>query len=155
MRRLELRAGKFGMADFFDLNDSGSDSHSQFMNWTVDNNGAYDYAADTRGYTVGAKPNTRPELGLAIRRRVDAQSGERPHLDRNLRRSRAENVELKFVLTLVWGSCHNVAPVVVRESLQHGPIPARPSMTSWRAKRRVRKSRAHALQTTVKYGFGV
>ncbi len=53
VRRLELRAGKFGMADFFDLNDSGSDSHSQFMNWTVDNNGAYDYAADTRGYTVG------------------------------------------------------------------------------------------------------
>jgi hypothetical protein len=53
VRRLELRAGKFGMADFFDLNDSGSDSHSQFTNWTVDNNGAYDYAADTRGYTVG------------------------------------------------------------------------------------------------------
>ena len=23
------------------------------MNWTVDNNGAWDYAADTRGYTVG------------------------------------------------------------------------------------------------------
>ena len=23
------------------------------MNWTVDNNGAYDYAADTRGYTYG------------------------------------------------------------------------------------------------------
>jgi len=32
----------------------GSDSHLQFMNWTVDNNGAWDYAADTRGYTVGA-----------------------------------------------------------------------------------------------------
>jgi len=23
------------------------------MNWSVDNNGAWDYAADTRGYTVG------------------------------------------------------------------------------------------------------
>jgi high affinity Mn2+ porin len=31
----------------------GSDTHFQFTNWTVDNNGAYDYAADTRGYTVG------------------------------------------------------------------------------------------------------
>jgi hypothetical protein len=49
VRRLELRAGKFAMADFFDLNGIGSDSHSQFLNWTVDNNGAYDYAADTRG----------------------------------------------------------------------------------------------------------
>ena len=33
---------------------SGSDSHLQFTNWTVDNNGAYDYAADTRGYTYAA-----------------------------------------------------------------------------------------------------
>ncbi len=24
------------------------------MNWAIDNNGAYDYAADTRGYTPGA-----------------------------------------------------------------------------------------------------
>ena len=53
-RRIELRAGKLGMADFFDVNTVGSDSHLQFTNWTVDNNGAYDYAADTRGYTYAA-----------------------------------------------------------------------------------------------------
>jgi high affinity Mn2+ porin len=52
-RRLEIRFGKFGMPDFFDLNSVGSDTHFQFMNWSVDNNGAWDYAADTRGYTVG------------------------------------------------------------------------------------------------------
>src|SRR5262249_43404751 len=54
VRRLELRVGKFGTADFFDTNSVGSDSHLQFLNWTIDNNGAYDYAADTRGYTYGA-----------------------------------------------------------------------------------------------------
>ena len=53
-RRLEIRVGKFSMPDFFDQNSAGSDTHLQFLNWTVDNNGAYDYAADTRGYTVGA-----------------------------------------------------------------------------------------------------
>ncbi len=53
VRRFELRAGKMTLPDVFDLNDVGSDSHLQFMNWTVDNNGAWDYAADTRGYTVG------------------------------------------------------------------------------------------------------
>jgi hypothetical protein len=53
-RRLEIRVGKFSMVDFFDLNSVGSDTHLQFTNWTVNNNGAYDYAADTRGYTVGA-----------------------------------------------------------------------------------------------------
>lgn len=52
-RRIEFRVGKFTLPDFFDVNDVGSDSHLQFLNWTVDNNGAWDYAADTRGYTVG------------------------------------------------------------------------------------------------------
>jgi high affinity Mn2+ porin len=53
-RRLEIRLGKFSLPDFFDQNSVGSDTHFQFTNWSVDNNGAWDYAADTRGYTVGA-----------------------------------------------------------------------------------------------------
>ncbi len=53
-RRIEFRIGKMTLPDFFDVNSVGSDSHLQFMNWTVDNNGAWDYAADTRGYSVGA-----------------------------------------------------------------------------------------------------
>jgi hypothetical protein len=52
-RRLEIRFGKFSMPDFFDVNSVGTDTHLRFMNWSVDNNGAWDYAADTRGYTVG------------------------------------------------------------------------------------------------------
>ncbi len=52
-RRLEIRFGKFSMPDFFDVNSVGSDTHLQFTNWSIDNNGAWDYAADTRGYTVG------------------------------------------------------------------------------------------------------
>src|SRR6201996_3179904 len=51
VRRLELRLGKMSMPDVFDINEVLSDSHLQFTNWTVDNNGAWDYAADTRGYT--------------------------------------------------------------------------------------------------------
>jgi hypothetical protein len=52
-RRLEVRFGKFSLPDFFDANSVGSDTHFQFNNWTIDNNGAWDYAADTRGYTIG------------------------------------------------------------------------------------------------------
>jgi high affinity Mn2+ porin len=52
-RRLEIRFGKFSMPDFFDVNSVGTDTHFQFSNWSVDQNGAWDYAADTRGYTVG------------------------------------------------------------------------------------------------------
>lgn len=52
-RRFEVRAGKMGANDTIDQNEVASDSHLQFLNWTVDDNGAWDYAADTRGYTVG------------------------------------------------------------------------------------------------------
>jgi len=31
------------LPDFFDVNSVGSDSHLQFTNWTIDNNGAWDY----------------------------------------------------------------------------------------------------------------
>ncbi|MDE1175412.1 MAG: carbohydrate porin [Edaphobacter sp.] len=53
-RRIELHIGKMSLPDYIDLNTIGSDSHLQFLNWTVDNNGAWDYAADTRGYTYAA-----------------------------------------------------------------------------------------------------
>ncbi len=51
-RRFEIRIGKMTLPDTFDVNSVGSDSHLQFTNWTIVNNGAWDYAADTRGYTV-------------------------------------------------------------------------------------------------------
>ncbi len=53
VRRFEVRVGKMSLPDVLDLNSVGTDSHLQFTNWTIDNNGAWDYAADTRGYTVG------------------------------------------------------------------------------------------------------
>jgi hypothetical protein len=53
-RRFELHLGKMSLPDYLDVNSIGSDSHLQFLNWTVDNNGAWDYAADTRGYTYAA-----------------------------------------------------------------------------------------------------
>ena len=52
VRRFEIRVGKMTLPDSFDVNSVGTDSHLQFTNWTIDNNGAWDYAADTRGYTV-------------------------------------------------------------------------------------------------------
>jgi high affinity Mn2+ porin len=53
-RRIELYFGKFSLADFFDQNDYAGSDHSQFLNWTTDQNGAWDYAANTPGYTYGA-----------------------------------------------------------------------------------------------------
>jgi high affinity Mn2+ porin len=45
--------GKFGIADYFDNNDYTHDPRTQFLNWSLMNSGAWDYPADTRGYTWG------------------------------------------------------------------------------------------------------
>ena len=39
VKSLSIRFGKFAIADFFDNNIGGTDSHYQFLNWAVDNNG--------------------------------------------------------------------------------------------------------------------
>lgn len=51
VRRLEFWVGRMSLPDLLDLNSVGTDSHLQFLNWSIDNNGAWDYAANTRGYT--------------------------------------------------------------------------------------------------------
>ena len=48
-----ITAGKFGLADFFDNNSFSHDPRSQFMNWSLMSNGAWDYPANTRGYVFG------------------------------------------------------------------------------------------------------
>jgi high affinity Mn2+ porin len=69
--RLGINLGKFGLADFFDNNSVSHDPRSDFMNWALMNNGAYDYAANTRGYTYGLvveyiKPGWALRFGTAL-----------------------------------------------------------------------------------------
>jgi high affinity Mn2+ porin len=96
-RRLELRFGKMGVNDFFDSNDAGTDSHLQFLNWTVDNNGAYDYAADTRGYTIGllAEYHDR-NWAFRFEEALMPRVANGIDLQWNLRKARAENFELEL-----------------------------------------------------------
>ncbi len=42
--------GKVCLADYFDQNTYSHDPRSQFMNWGLMSNGAWDYPANTRGY---------------------------------------------------------------------------------------------------------
>jgi len=101
-RRLEFRIGKFSGADFFDVNSVGSDSHLQFMNWTVDNNGAYDYAANTRGYTYGAIFDFEDRnWGVRFGEMLMPKVANGDQLDANLARARAENIEFEFRPTLL------------------------------------------------------
>ncbi len=49
-----LTAGKFSAVDLFDTNRYAHDPRSDFINWAVIESGAYDYAADSWGYSYGA-----------------------------------------------------------------------------------------------------
>ncbi len=49
-----LTLGKFSVPDVFDNNRFAHDPRADFTNWTVIDGGAFDYAADAWGYTVGA-----------------------------------------------------------------------------------------------------
>jgi high affinity Mn2+ porin len=51
--RYTITAGRFTLTDFFDNNRYSHDPRTQFIGWAVMFNGAWDYPADTRGYTWG------------------------------------------------------------------------------------------------------
>lgn len=63
--RVVITAGRIGLNDIFDTNSYANSPRTQFMNWALINNAAYDYAADTRGYTRGiAVEYIQPEWAL-------------------------------------------------------------------------------------------
>jgi high affinity Mn2+ porin len=102
-RRLEVRLGKFTMPDFLDVNSYGDDSHLQFLNWTVDNNGAYDYAANTRGYTDGLILEYDDHWWtIRFAETLMPKVANGIHLDADIARARAENLELEARGNLLW-----------------------------------------------------
>jgi high affinity Mn2+ porin len=159
-RRLELRFGKMSLVDFFDLNTYGTDTNFQFMNWAVDNNGAYDYAADTRGFTFAAMVEYHDRnFVLRFAEALMPKVANGIHLDADLSRARAENIELELhgrvigkqagvVRLLSYVNHANMGDYMqqinkwkAQQAADPGAAPAVPSITD------------HPLQTTVKYGF--
>lgn len=153
-RRLEFRAGKLTLPDFFDVNSVGSDSHLQFMNWTVDNNGAWDYAADTRGYTVGGIAEY-DDRAWTIRYGLFAMPTVANGIDLDWAFSRAHAQNGEFELRKNWMPDRKGATRVLfyanrahmgvyREAVQAylAGIDAKPTIT------------AHEHYGALKYGFG-
>ena len=52
--RLVITVGKFSVVDIFDSNRYAHDPRGDFLNWTLVNTGAFDYAADAWAFTYGA-----------------------------------------------------------------------------------------------------
>jgi high affinity Mn2+ porin len=154
-RRLEIRVGKFSMVDFFDLNSVGSDTHLQFTNWTVNNNGAYDYAADTRGYTVGVVADYEDRnWGFRFAEALMPKVANGIDLVWQPWKAHSENFEFTWQHGLVpkkpgvirlLGYTNSANMGIYREAVaqfEHGLVPA-PDITN------------HSWNTTRKYGLGI
>jgi hypothetical protein len=153
--RLDIRVGKFGTVDFFDVNSVGSDSHLQFMNWSTAQDGAYDFAADTRGYTWGAILEYQ-QKSLAVRAGEMLMPKVANGMDMvwNPHKAHAENVEVELrhgLLTNKQGTIRLLGFVnhanmgVYRQAVANylSGQTATPDIT------------VHPWKTTAKYGFGV
>ena len=159
-RRLEVRFGKFSMVDFFDLNSYGTDSNLQFMNWAVDNNGAYDYAADTRGFTFGAMLEYHDRnWALRFAEGLMPKVANGIHLDADVSRAHSENIEFELR-----GRVIGKRPGVVRalSYVNHANMgDYEDAVNRWLANQGTPQATpapeitAHPLQTTIKYGFGL
>jgi high affinity Mn2+ porin len=94
-RRLELKVGWLAVNDDFDKNRYAASTRNEFMNWSLWDNTAWDYAADTRGYTAGfmlayVSPGWSLKYGM-YRMPVHANGQE---LESSLHRAQGDNLEL-------------------------------------------------------------
>jgi high affinity Mn2+ porin len=96
MNRYSIYAGRFSLTDYFDGNNYTHDPRTQFMAWAVMYNGAWDYAADTRGYTWGIvhEFHTRRwtfRYGIA----AEPKFANGPQFDRRLFRDHGQQAEIE------------------------------------------------------------
>jgi high affinity Mn2+ porin len=154
-RRLEIRVGKFSTVDFFDQNSVATDTHFQFTNWTVDNNGAYDYAADTRGYTVGVVADYEDRSwGFRFAEALMPKVANGPDLVFRPWQVHAENFEYELRRGIVPNKSGTIRLLAYTNSANMGiyreavnqfveGLVARPDITD------------HPWHITRKYGFGI
>ena len=155
VRRVELRVGKLTLPDFFDVNEVGSDSHLQFMNWTVDNNGAWDYAADTRGYTVGGMAEY-DDRAWSVRYGLFAMPVVANGIDMDWAFSRAHAQDGEFELRhgLIARHKGTTADFVLCQSRAHGDVSRGGECIFWRGRDRTPNIMLHEHFGALKYGFG-
>lgn len=100
-RRWTLVAGNFSLLDYFDPNPYAKDPREQFLNWSFLTHGAWDYAADARGYTWGAllEYHTPTWALRAARVAVPVESNGQA-LDHRFGARRGDQIEIESALPL-------------------------------------------------------
>ncbi len=95
--RLEFKLGTLAAPDDFDRNRYANTTRTQFENWSLFNNTAWDYAADTRGYTGGfvvSYVSPRWSLRYGIYQMPKFANGQ--PLDNPITKANGQNLELSL-----------------------------------------------------------
>ena len=154
-RRLDIHVGKFDLVDFFDLNSVANDSHMQFLNWTVVNNGAFDYAADTRGYTYGVILDLEDRLwGFRFGEAMLSKRANGLNIQKNLQDAHSENYELEFRPPLVENRRTAIRLLGFTNFANMGDYHQAIDLFL-AAKTPTPEIDAHPRQVSLKYGFGL
>lgn len=95
-RRLVLFVGNLAAGDLFDTNRYAHDPRTDYVNWAVIDSGAYDYAADARGYTSGIAAEWH-DSGWILRmgRFAEPKESNGLPLDFNIARHYGDQIELE------------------------------------------------------------
>ena len=97
-RRLEITAGKLAVTDLIDVNRYAGSTRLQFENWGLFQNTAWDYPADTRGYSDGlAIAWIEPQWALRAASFLMPTFANGNVLDWDIGRARGDEVELSLM----------------------------------------------------------
>ncbi len=111
MSRAVITLGRFSLTDIFDQNSFAHDPRTQFMNWSMWAGGAWDYAADTRGYDWGiASELILPSTTVNFAAVMEPAEANGPFFDHDLSRAYSLNAEacVSYALGAQKGKLHLV-----------------------------------------------
>lgn len=162
--RITLTAGKICMADLFDLNRYSHDPRTQFLSWGLMGNGAWDYAANVRGYTPAVAVELfkgRNEIRYALALLPKEANGA--SMQWNLARSRSHMAEYVRRIALKGHpgavrllAFHNTAPMGnYMESIADARTGEAPSIDSDRKEGRTKFGLALNMEQELAKGLGM
>jgi high affinity Mn2+ porin len=155
VRRLDIHIGDMSLPDFFDINPVGSDSHMQFMNWAIDNDPAWDYAADTRGYTWAIVIEYWDRnFALRFADALEPTTANGINLQWDLQKAHSENYEIEYHPSLLEGRDTAIRTMAYMNTANMG-VYTQAINQYFEHLTPVPEITDHGLQKRVKYGFGL
>ncbi|WP_052955409.1 carbohydrate porin [Flavihumibacter petaseus] len=99
--KLVIRGGKFALSDYFDDNSLCHNPRTSFFNWSLMSNGAWDYPANTRGYTWSLMAELiLPRWSLRAATALVPVYANGPDLDWHYTKAHSETIEGEYHYTI-------------------------------------------------------